>query len=432
MEEGGSSFDEFSLEMGNFDINKVKKFDRMWRVEEGGSLTTGIALQDGVLYFASANRNIYAVNSDNGELVWKFQTEAPIVGGTPVVRNGLLFLGSYDRNMYAIRIADGTLFWKFTASDKIGSAPTYDNGMVFFGSKDHNLYAIDAKNGEMVWKYKTYDTIWSKPLAVDGKVFVGSYDHFIYCIGQKTGRLIWKLETQGEIHNDNQFGYKDGIVYCGSFDNNLRAIDANTGRVIWKKRLRILGMANSSIIYKDKIFQSTRDGIIYALSMKGDLLWKHSVNEEDVISWAQIHNGRIYIGSCGDYNLHCISMEGKEIWRFKTFSYVYDTIVSQGNNIIFASWDCNIYCIDADTKRVSWKFKVDGSPAYVPPPHEAFELNVDVSEEEVEETAKKDYGIEFREEERDTSEYKPVVTYQSGKTYRQKGKYQIDSRSEEF
>ena len=71
----GYGFDEFSVEMEDFEVGKVKKHDRMWQVEEGGSIVQIPIIHDGIVYFGSMNRIFYAVGTKNGQKLWQFRTE---------------------------------------------------------------------------------------------------------------------------------------------------------------------------------------------------------------------------------------------------------------------------------------------------------------------------------------------------------------------
>ncbi|MBN2330866.1 MAG: PQQ-binding-like beta-propeller repeat protein [Candidatus Aenigmarchaeota archaeon] len=433
MEEPNHGFDEFSVEMGDFEVERVNKFDRLQRVGEGGSVTTHVTYHDGFLYFGAANHIVYCVRPKDGKLVWKCKTDGIIMESNPVIADNLLFFGSFDHNVYALDAKTGKLIWKFRTGDKITTSPAVSENMVFIGSADHNIYAFDRMTGEVIWKFRTQGWVNSEPLVLGNKILIGSYDRFAYCLNKHDGKMIWKLETQGEIFNTTSFAHRDGVVYIPSLDGALRAADIETGRLLWKVKLATYGMASSGTVLDNMILQSTRDGIMYALDFNGNTLWKYKAREDDVIGPPSVYDGRIYVCSFADNHMHCVSLDGKLLWKFETRDGVYARPLMIGSSLFVASWDCNVYCIDVNTRRVTWKFKAEGSPCYVPPPHEAFELNVKFSSEEVEESGRKTYEFDLTEnDERDTSEYKSTITYQSGTTYREKGKYQIDSREEAF
>jgi outer membrane protein assembly factor BamB len=74
MEDGGASMNDFMVEMGDFEVKKVGKFDRMWKVGEGGTAYQAPIIVGDIIYFGSCNHNVYAVNIKSGKLVWKFRT----------------------------------------------------------------------------------------------------------------------------------------------------------------------------------------------------------------------------------------------------------------------------------------------------------------------------------------------------------------------
>lgn len=432
MEETESVFDDFDVEMSDVEVKLVNKFDRLQRASEGGSVTTAVIEYKGRIYVGSANHNVYCLNPDNGKLTWKYKTDGIIMESEPVIVDDVLYISSFDHNLYALDAIKGTLIWKFKTGEKITATPAYSDGLVYTGSCDQNFYAVDAKTGKLVWNFHTFGWTNTNPLIVGDKIYIGSYDRFIYCLDKKTGDLIWKFETQGEIFNTTKFAYKNGIIYCPSMDGNLRAINAETGKLIWKIKLANYGLASSALVHGDMLLQPTRDGALIALTMDGKVIWKFKGNEEDVMGVPIVHDERIYVGSYGDWCVFCLDMSGKELWRFKTSHGNYERPTVIGKNVIVASWDCNIYCLDTETQKLVWKFKAEGSPVELPPPHEAFEIETTIPQSEFNEEKKKSYDLKLDEDEGDINFYKSRITYQVSTQYTAKGKYQIDSREEEF
>jgi len=74
MEEPVNSFDEFSIEMGNYEVKQVAEWDRMERIETGGSIDTRALIYNGNVYFGCFNHNIYCLDARTGKLKWKFKT----------------------------------------------------------------------------------------------------------------------------------------------------------------------------------------------------------------------------------------------------------------------------------------------------------------------------------------------------------------------
>jgi outer membrane protein assembly factor BamB len=126
------------------------------------------------IVFGSANGDVYAIDGDGNE-IWTFQGEGPIYapaaigdvngdGINDVVIGGYYMYGG-DPNLYALNGEDGDLLWTFTTIDKgavyekgFECAPTlYDineDGKldVLIGSINRNFYALDGEDGTIIWE----------------------------------------------------------------------------------------------------------------------------------------------------------------------------------------------------------------------------------------------------------------------------------------
>ena len=428
----GSGFDfdsDFSLELGEYNIARVKKFERVWKMGTGGSLTTSMVPNGGAVFFGCADHHLYSVDPATGKMNWKFRTEDVIAEGDPAISEGVVYAGSHDRNMYAVGASDGKLRWKFATADKVSSGPLVHEGVVYFGSKDRNVYALDAHKGTLLWKFETSDDIISHPVIWKDLLLIGSYDRNLYCLEKGTGRMAWKFCTQGEIHNANQFAARDGVIYFSSFDDYLRAVDIESGALLWKARLGQYGCTAAPVLSGNTLYASSRNGILYAVSKEGRLLWKFVTI--DNIGIPLVRDGRIFVGSC-DYAMYCLDLTGKKLWDFRTSGYAWWEPALIGTKLVFGSWDCLVRCIDITTKDLVWKFRTSGGPSYLPPANEAFQLELKVGGGEAEEKGGKSYQVNFAEEGAgEGGAYKSRMTYQTSTRYREKGKYQ-SSDEEEF
>ncbi len=434
MEEESFGFDEFSTEIEDFRMTKKKKFTRLWDISTGGSIDQGILEHNGRLYFGSYNHNFYCIDAGNGRLVWKFRTEDRIGISSPIIHDNTIFIGSFDYNMYALDAENGELRWKFKTEGEILSQAVFSKGLVCFPSRDRFMYAVDSKTGQLVWKFETQGEIISSPTLYEERIIFGSFDKYMYCLDSSDGKLLWKFRTRDEIaNNPSGFPAENGVVYVNSFDNFLRALEVRTGWEIWKLELGRYGMSVPASLHNGVLYQPTRGGILFAVDIEGKVLWKFS-RDELPLSTNTVHNDRIFQPS-EDQHLYCLDLNGNMIWKFKTFDMTWGRTKVIDGRVYFGSYDCNLYCVEYETGKLIWKFRADGSPSYVPPPHETFELEVNKGKFEetvIESGDRKRYEFDFRDEEESTSEYKSDITYQMGSTYMKKGKYQTDSRTEEF
>jgi len=333
--------------------------------------------------------------------------------------------------MYCLDAKTGKFLWKFKTFGEINSPPNVAKGRLYFGSKDQNLYCLDAETGNLLWKFRTQDEVQSYAALYGGKVFFGSFDHNFYCLNAETGMLSWKFPTQGEVYILSPILIHNGVIYFPSFDNNLRAVRIEDGKLVWKFRTGNYGCVCSPVLYKGTLYLTSRDGFLFALTPDGKEKWRYV--KKDPMSIPEVVNDKIYFG-CEDKNLHCLNLQGRELWKFRTEGAIWLKPVSFDNKILFTCWDCHVYVVDANTGKLVWKFRSAGEPSPFPPPYDTFELvmkkTVDRGAEAKE--GPKKYEITFSEEETGTSAYKSRITYQVSTQYREKGKYQIDSDEEAF
>ena len=204
-----------------------------------------------------------------------------------------------------------------------------------------------------------------------------------------------------------------------SFDNYLYALDAENGKEVWRFRTGKYGNTISAVIYKNNIYQPSRDGIIYCLTLEGKEVWRFETG--DGPAGPPLGNGDVIYLSCDSGYMAAVERKtGKEIWRFRTGGYAW-WMALNNDTLYLASWDCRFYALDTKTGKEKWRFatSVQHQPP-LDPPFEIFEMIVkkDITTED--EDVQK-YEVNFGESLKD--EYEGGNEYQVKVEYQQKMKY---------
>ena len=90
--------------------------------------------------------------------LWQFSTENPLQGvySAPALAddegNETLYVGGHDRIMYALDADDGSLLWTFTAENAILASPLIVKDRLIFGDASGYLYSLHRTNGSVDWK----------------------------------------------------------------------------------------------------------------------------------------------------------------------------------------------------------------------------------------------------------------------------------------
>jgi len=154
--------------------------DSLSLVGSAGSPTVG----NGMVYIPGYDGNMYALDAQAGNLIWKQPSKGAAAGpgpgsgvfSSPVFWNDMVFAGDNDSYIYALDAATGVVKWTFGNGIEPGvgpANPTIANGILYCGDYMGNFYAFDANTGAVKWTYTTGGPVYSGPCVVDvkGNVF---------------------------------------------------------------------------------------------------------------------------------------------------------------------------------------------------------------------------------------------------------------------
>jgi len=311
---------------GIYDINAIDAFTGklLWTSPRGGGMS-GPAVADGVVYVGSSDKNVYALDSSDGDILWQYTTGG-IVYSSPAVYNGVVYAGSWDQNFYALDASTGALLWNYTTGGEVKSSPAVADGIVYFGSRDHRLHALNAHTGALIWNYTTSgEMLASSPAVANGVVYIHSGDT-LHALDALEGTLVWSHPVRGS--GDSSPAVAGGVVYIGSVDHNLYAFEASTGDLLWTYTAGGLVRSSPSVA-NGIVYFGCGDGTITSLEAgTGDLIWTYTTDEPEFSSpaiangvvYAQGYNGYLYaLATLPDNppasvtDLHVTTINGAEI-----------------------------------------------------------------------------------------------------------------------
>lgn len=116
---------------------------------------------DGIVYtgsFVGENKGyIYALNADDGSLLWRHTTQnatpenAAVVGG--VIYVGITTSGGDQTSMYAQRASDGSPIWQRPLDGPLSEAPIVPGDTIYVGTTTGAIYALRASTGSVLWHF---------------------------------------------------------------------------------------------------------------------------------------------------------------------------------------------------------------------------------------------------------------------------------------
>ncbi len=267
-----------------------------------------------MVYLVGYNGKVYSYSiskqSESSNALLDQDDSKPIVGG-PVVDQGEVFVASSNGNLYALDATTLAQIWKFPTGNKIWSTPAVDNGTVFVGSFDKKVYAVNEVTGNKKWSFSTQGAIIATPVIDNGTVYIASFDRHIYALDEATGSVKWQYPALGQSGNEPSEWFwatpviSNGILYAPCLDGKVYAVKTQDGSLVV---IFDLGAAISSspVVVAGKVIVATHDAQIYSLDASGTktqlLLVNLRTNDEDnnpskliVTSPLSAANGIVYI-----------------------------------------------------------------------------------------------------------------------------------------
>ncbi len=309
-----------------------------WSFMTKGSIPTSPVLADGMVYFGSNDRTLYALDSQTGQTRWSFAL--PEVGTSPAVVDGTLYIGS-GSSLVALDSRTGQKKWKSAAVDccYMDTSPVVVDGEIYAKSRGY-LRALDIQTGQEKWKFKLNTWTASSPAVADGTVYFG--DATLVAVDSQTGSLKWKFSDGGKIAASPSIA--GGVVYVGSYDGIFYAVDSQTGQLKWKFKAGAGGFISSPAVADGMVYFGN-GRTLYALdSQTGQVLWTSDTGSL-VESSPAVAGDEVYVGSFDGYLYALDRFTGQQKWRFKTGGGI-DSSPAVGDGLVyFGSMDQRFYAV---------------------------------------------------------------------------------------
>ncbi len=137
-----------------------------------------------------------------------------------------------------------------------------------------------------------------------------------------------------------------GRVYVGSQDGNFYALELESGRPAWIFKADGPIIAPAAAL-SDRICFGDTHGVIYALSLEGQELWRFETEGkiEGGVNVLETEGqpSRVFVGS-HDYFVYCLdAASGELLWKQETGNYVVSTpsLVSRGDQVDLVFGGCD-------------------------------------------------------------------------------------------
>ena len=270
------------------------------------------ASNDQILVVADSIAKYYAINLNNGKLLWSKNNSAPFNSQVKIFKNKF-FAIDFENILRCYSIKDGKEIWSykseksFIKSQQKLSFIINDNKLVFINTLG-DLSSIDIETGNLVWQtptqssaiYENYFSLKNSDLIVENKtIYFSNNKNEFFAIHERNGVIKWKQSLNSNLRPT----FADGLVFTVTIEGYLAAIDSRNGNIVRmtnvlniiknykKKNIKPEGF----IIAEDKIYLSLNNGrLIIIETLNGKSIDIKKIDNEK-ISRPYILNNNMFI-----------------------------------------------------------------------------------------------------------------------------------------
>lgn len=288
---------------GGFMARNATKGDLIWwKQSSEGVVQVSPSVDQGALYVSLPFGVMVALDRSAGGEIWRFQAKDSL-DASNVLDQGVLFFGSAEaKTFYALDAATGSLKWEVQTELEPSYVPAVSEGVVVTPTEsldeDKSLVlAFDATTGNQLWQFQTRNE-GNSPAILDNKVIVAGGDFFLYALDLKTGREVWKAEVEAKFGPRNMPALAFGDVFLVDRVGNMYRFDGNSGRREWFISTdETVGTFDQSspVIAGKTLFIGSGSGDLYAVDVDaGKIVWHDAV--QGIVLSGAADSERFYFG----------------------------------------------------------------------------------------------------------------------------------------
>jgi len=202
------------------------------KIELGGVLWSQPSTDGNLVYVASVDHHLYAIDPETYEFVWPAIDLGGAAPGTPLVGpDGNIYIGSFASEVVKVDPATGKKTLVTSTQGWVWGGPVTDGTSIYFGDLEGNLFALDAASGNQSWTIQPDGPVAGSPLVLSDMVVFATESGSVYAVGPD-GKIVWQRDVGGQIYTPLVTGANRIIVAPMQTEFAMAVLDTD-GNQVW-------------------------------------------------------------------------------------------------------------------------------------------------------------------------------------------------------
>ncbi len=220
-----------------------------WKIATGAPVVAAPHIDKGIVYIGGSDGKFRAIDLSSGKVKWAFDSVRAFVETKPLLYQGKVIFGAWDTYLYALNTNDGSLAWKWSNGNKTLNLspaacwPVASHGRIFIVAPDRIMTAIDAETGTIVWRSSRYQVREMIGISEDGsRIYARCMTDTVVAFSPTAAsqEIIWATNCGYGYDIDPSMPLeKDGAVFFGTKNGLVFALDGKSGAMRWEYKIGV-------------------------------------------------------------------------------------------------------------------------------------------------------------------------------------------------
>ena len=316
------------------DIKATRDVHRVWSAGLGGdSERLRLALKpnvvEGVVYAASHDGEVIAMNAQSGKRVWMVKTKLSLSAG-PEVGNGLVVLGSSEGDIVALDSSNGSQRWRKAIASEILAQPLMINDVVVIRTVDGHLEGLSVTDGATKWavdeqvpKLTLRGT--APPVLAGDRIIAGFDNGKVLAVDPRNGEVMWdtivnaprgrtELERLADIDSPARVSGDD--IFVVGFQGRVAMLARDSGQIWWA---RDTSSYRGFTMDEQNLYLTNSDSVVIAMRRSdGAVQWEQNAMRRRGLTAPTIDGDALVVGDFEGYMHWLDKATGAIVARQKT------------------------------------------------------------------------------------------------------------------
>lgn len=300
------------------------------------------------------------------------------VGFAPLIRDGVIYGASANGQVVAVQLPVGRELWRVGLKETLSAGVGSGESGIYVGTRKGEVVALDL-TGKERWRSAVSSEILVAPQASGGVVVVRTVDGRMVGLNETDGKRRWLQQRTNPpliLRNVGQVAVSDGLIYAGMPGGRLTATKVDDGALAWETFVsqprgsteleRIADVVGAPIVDGERVCAVSYQGRVACFdAAKGNLDWYREVL--GVAGLAKDQRA-LYTADSRGHVLAFLKTGGANLWKQeKLQGRKLSGPALFGNYVVVGDVEGYVHLLARDSGELAARIATDKSPINAAP-----------------------------------------------------------------